>query len=216
MDQFQYLTMLLDRIYSLIAWQYIRTDQLEQTLSGVQAELKRIASLPNQHIEKIDYNFEHLKIEKLDGTLIIGLAPSDTGMIEQMDAGGQLSEDIKLGNSTSQQPQHPFAPVQDPIHDYIHYTVPDLLDDCARDQQREPLTHEQKEEIRADLLRQTDERIRLYMQHYGKGGELPLDAIEPVVLEQVKQDIAAALPLYMDHYREDCPYERTDSSGSDE
>src|SRR5690606_16046580 len=115
---------------------------------------------------KVEYSFEQLKIDRLDGTLMIGLSPADTGTIEQLDAAGQLSEDVPLAGSSPQSPPHPYAPVYDPVNDYILHAVPGMLDECARGRQTVPLSEAQKEQVRNDLIRQADERIRLYMRHY--------------------------------------------------
>ncbi|KIL45645.1 spore germination protein GerPC [Jeotgalibacillus soli] len=59
-----------------------RLQEIEQKLQG------QSASTPPIHIEKIEYNFDQLKIETLEGTLSIGLSPSDLSNHENVEIPG--------------------------------------------------------------------------------------------------------------------------------
>jgi spore germination protein PC len=88
-------------MYSSITWQqwaqqlsaYIemqkqRIDQLEQTVNKLQTELNALKDQKRFHIDKIEYNFDQLKVEKLEGTLTIGISPSSLDNIEDFTVNG--------------------------------------------------------------------------------------------------------------------------------
>ncbi|MGG1517689.1 spore germination protein GerPC [Paenibacillus oryzisoli] len=55
---------------------------LKQTVDKQQEDLKALKEEKRFHIDKIEYNFDQLKVEKLDGTLTIGISP---GTLDQID-----------------------------------------------------------------------------------------------------------------------------------
>lgn len=46
-----------------------------------------IKDKPTTNIERIDYQFDQLKIERLEGTLNIGLNPSDPNSVQNFEVG---------------------------------------------------------------------------------------------------------------------------------
>jgi len=56
--------------------------QLEEEKDKIWKEIERIRSRPPLHVEKIDYHFDQLKVERLEGTLNIGINP---GQLQDMD-----------------------------------------------------------------------------------------------------------------------------------
>jgi spore germination protein PC len=66
--------------------QYI--DKLEQTVSTLQKDLKSLKDEKRFHIDKIEYNFDQLKVEKLEGTLTIGISPSSLDNIDDLSVNG--------------------------------------------------------------------------------------------------------------------------------
>ncbi|OCT15955.1 hypothetical protein A8709_10060 [Paenibacillus pectinilyticus] len=82
------------QISACIEMQKQRIDKLEQTVSKLEADLKSLKDEKRFHIDKIEYNFDQLKVEKLDGTLTIGISPSSLDHIEDFTVNGnQFSKD---------------------------------------------------------------------------------------------------------------------------
>ncbi|TCN01610.1 spore germination protein PC [Paenibacillus sp. BK033] len=48
---------------------------LEQQLAVLNEQLKQLENKPTYNIEKLEYHFDQLKVEKLEGTLNIGMTP---------------------------------------------------------------------------------------------------------------------------------------------
>ena len=58
--------------------------QLEQELKRLTEEISLLKNKPPIHVDKIEYKFDQLKVESLDGTLNIGLNPSDLNNIDEL------------------------------------------------------------------------------------------------------------------------------------
>lgn len=58
---------------------------LQKRIDMLMAQLKAAEAKPTYHIDKIEYQFDQLKIEKLDGTLNIGIQPSGDGSESDID-----------------------------------------------------------------------------------------------------------------------------------
>lgn len=73
-----------------------RIKDLEAQVANLTNEVTAISEKPTVHIDRIDYSFDQLKVETLEGTLNIGLNPEDLSNIEELAINP---------NSPTQQPQ---------------------------------------------------------------------------------------------------------------
>ncbi|RAP78693.1 hypothetical protein DL346_06415 [Paenibacillus montanisoli] len=62
-------------------------DRLNKRLEALNGRLDAAEAKPSYHIDTIQYHFDQLKVEKLDGTLNIGLTPPNEEQIKEI---GQL------------------------------------------------------------------------------------------------------------------------------
>src|SRR5690606_3295464 len=62
-------------LYSYIEQQNQRISQLEKILMNIQSEINEMKNTPKTHIDRIEYKFDQLKVETLEGTLNIGVNP---------------------------------------------------------------------------------------------------------------------------------------------
>lgn len=62
-----------------------RIQRLEETVAQLSNELEELKTKPSINVEKIEYKFDQLKVETLEGTLNIGLNPSDLQGIDNME-----------------------------------------------------------------------------------------------------------------------------------
>ncbi|WP_067840601.1 spore germination protein GerPC [Amphibacillus sediminis] len=136
--------------------QAIKIKELEQKLSLLEEQL---SSHPRTHIDKIEYHFDQLKIERLEGTLQIGISPDD---IEQM--------------AKSYPPYHHL------LTD-INQLLPKEVDQLANQYQLR-LTEQEKEMILHDLQRQLPERANYYYQK-----QLSEQAIQSNLLKDMRNSL---------------------------
>ncbi|RSK26363.1 spore gernimation protein [Bacillus sp. HMF5848] len=77
-EWYQYLM----QLHSYTKKQNKRIAQLEDLVEELREQMKEIKQRPSMQVEKLEYKFDQLKVERLDGTLNIGLNPNDTEKIE--------------------------------------------------------------------------------------------------------------------------------------
>lgn len=76
------------QVSAYIEMQKQRIDKLEQTVTKLQTDLNALKNQKGVHIDKIEYKFDQLKVEKLDGTLTIGISPSLLDNIDDLTVNG--------------------------------------------------------------------------------------------------------------------------------
>ncbi|WP_261303809.1 spore germination protein GerPC [Paenibacillus andongensis] len=76
------------QVSAYIEMQKQRIDKLEQTVTKLQTDLNDLKNQKGVHIDKIEYKFDQLKVEKLDGTLTIGISPSLLDNIDDLTVNG--------------------------------------------------------------------------------------------------------------------------------
>ena len=61
-----------------------RIEHLESTVQSLLEQLEKLKAQPTVNVERIEYKFDQLKVETLEGTLNIGLNPKDLSNIEEL------------------------------------------------------------------------------------------------------------------------------------
>ncbi|SEO49972.1 spore germination protein PC [Amphibacillus marinus] len=145
-------------------WYYIQQQdlkikQLEQRLARIEEQFSTEA---RTRIDRIEYHFDQLKIEQLDGVLQIGISPDD---IENFIP-------------------HAHEQTKELLHsDMVEY-LPSELDQLAA-QYNLQLTNNDKEIILSDLYRQMPNRIQYYQNK-----QLSLEAIKTALRKDLRQSLS--------------------------
>ncbi|MGD7045241.1 spore germination protein GerPC [Jeotgalibacillus proteolyticus] len=153
--------------YQLAALQQQLTQCMER-LSKIEQKLEERASSPSSvHIEKIEYKFDQLKVETLEGTLSIGLSPSDL-----------YKQDVEIPGFRDS------VSIEDQIRQYIHEQIPTVFSDCSiiHDPAGKPITPDQ---VTDQLMQQLPQRI----EHLQQGASITQEQL----LLLVQRDVAHAL-----------------------
>lgn len=154
---------LLQQLNQQINWQ---THQLQVILNAVQSlekEVQALKAIRQPTIDKVEYNFDQLKVEKLEGTLNVGLTPGALGQDGQYAVNGQNLEDLDIQQSA---PVPAFG-----ISERLNSRVQEYLNEDA---ETEIVACEQKYQYKLgenfrkvmldDLRKQMDQRIHHYLQ----------------------------------------------------
>jgi spore germination protein PC len=175
MDPFQ-----AQQLIHQMNWQSQKLLQLEQALQKVLHEIEVLNKQPSSKIDKIEYTFDQLKIEKLEGTLNIGISPSPGKSIEDLSIDGQT---LNQRTAELNQETNYFRQIQAKINHYLDTEVPEELQNLSK-QYNLILDYEKHTFIIEDLRKQIDERIRYYHS-------------EDAITEKVKKDILDGLNQYL-------------------
>lgn len=82
------------QLHAYLQWQTQKLQQLEASIGLLQQEIDALKQQRTVRVDKIEYKFDQLKIERLDGTLHIGISPELGKTIEDFTVNGS---DIQNG-----------------------------------------------------------------------------------------------------------------------
>jgi spore germination protein PC len=178
---YQYIDMLNSRIVALEK----KVDELSQ-------ELTTIKDTPKINVEKIEYKFDQLKVESLDGTLNIGLNPSNLK---------DTIEDLAVDQNVNVDSIKDLTPYKEritkEIQAYIQNEVPALIQDNEMQFQRS-LDPSYYEMVQQDLLNQMPQRIDFYLDNIPHVESKQSEGEwERKIISKIKQDIQTALFSFM-------------------
>ncbi|MEI2663557.1 spore germination protein GerPC [Rossellomorea sp. LJF3] len=178
---YQYIDMLNSRIVALEK----KVDELSQ-------ELTAIKETPKINVEKIEYKFDQLKVESLDGTLNIGLNPSNLK---------DTIEDLAVDQNVNVDSIKDLTPYKEritkEIQAYIQTEVPALIQDNEMQFQRS-LDPSYYEMVQQDLLNQMPQRIDFYLENIPHVESKQSEGEwERKIISKIKQDIQTALFSFM-------------------
>ncbi|MDR6554340.1 spore germination protein GerPC [Paenibacillus qinlingensis] len=177
-----------------------RIDKLEQTVNKLQADLKAMKDEKRIHIDKIEYNFDQLKVEKLDGTLTIGISPSALDQIEDFSVNGNSLN--KEGNAGGM-----GAMDMNPFYQGGQYqgAAPNTVGGGGQEAMRGAAA-KQGNDIRDDVA----SGIEQYLQ-FGVQGDInnlehkyqhPLDDdYKDLIIEDIRKQLDTRIQHYVNQYR---------------
>lgn len=157
--------------------QRLLIEQLQRKIEEMQSNDK-----PTTVIERIEYHFDQLKIETLEGTLQIGLTPN----------GADVSE---LGELYANQGVPPQDPVLHSLQEYMTTDIPMWMDKYVRDHDIK-INDDHKQHMIADVRKQLPQRIEFY-----KNQDPDID--ETNLLHQIQTEIRQSMAQYFDSYQGD-------------
>ncbi|MGN1387240.1 MAG: spore germination protein GerPC [Bacillus sp. (in: firmicutes)] len=173
---------------------------LEAEISSLKTKIKQMTDQRSVTIEKIEYKFDQLKIEKLDGTLNIGVNP---GEVEEF-----IDSTVSnMGSSTpaiftTEQREMVTSQITAEVSAFIDRELSELIT------QHETQTGARFEGqydnfIREDLFKQLPERIEFYLNHhpYNKNIEQANEYTERII-EQIKTDISQAIYHFLQNVQQ--------------
>ncbi|WP_438432574.1 spore germination protein GerPC [Gorillibacterium sp. sgz500922] len=93
------------RLYQLqqqVAWQSGKILELEAAIKDLADKVGKLGAVPQTRIDRIDYRFDQLKVEKLEGALHIGISPAGSqDLIKQWQSGSKEAFDVGWTDSGS-------------------------------------------------------------------------------------------------------------------
>ncbi|KIL47367.1 spore germination protein GerPC [Jeotgalibacillus campisalis] len=158
----------MQQIYYQLAALQQQLAQCMERLVKIEQKLEERAPSPSSvHIEKIEYKFDQLKVETLEGTLSIGLSPSDL-----------YKQDVEIPGFRSSES------IEDQIRKFIDEQIPTIFSDCntIKDPVGNPITPNQ---VTDQLIQQLPQRI----EHLQQGASLTQEQL----LALVQRDVTHAL-----------------------
>lgn len=156
---------------------------------------KTIETLKNQppiNVERIDYHFDQLKIERLDGTLNIGLNPQD---LQGMDEFSIPTPHFRKEQSEKSKVQ--LNQLQDKFNTYLEKELPLFIEKAKKEMGLE-LDESYAAFIQEDIRRQLPERLAFYSQKLAKNRRnFSVNEEEQEIYQMTIHDIQQAIYAFL-------------------
>lgn len=181
-------------MHNFVQTQEARIRKLEKTVQILKKELEEIKAKPPVHVGRIEYKFDQLKVETLEGTLNIGLNPSNLEGIEDFEVG---NKGIQTSFSPGEQMERTME-LEDSILEYLN-TELELLVRRYEEQLCITVDDAHIQFIRDDILKQLPNRIDFYFKQipiHQQTNETRMQ-IKDQIEKQLKSDIENAVLQFL-------------------
>ena len=151
----------IQQLYGCINQQQKAIAQLKSDIQHLSAEVKRLGEKPPMNVERLEYKFDQLKVETLEGTLNIGLSPSSLDAVDE----------LSIPNGTFPQTQTFFRNKEiyrDTISKLNHY-IDEELEQHVLDSQTQAgvqLDPSFIQMIKEDIRKQIERRADHYLHYF--------------------------------------------------
>lgn len=191
------VTTYLQQLGQFIQQQQVEIMQMKKSIKLLQAELKEVKSKPSTNIEKLEYKFDQLKVETLEGTLNIGLNPYNTDQVEEFSV-NQSKTNVPKTKAFSPQVQES---IRESILQYLDkdglYRIQDVQKRAGAD-----LNEAYGEFMIQDVKKQLDTRILYYLDQTSSeqwsSDEKSKETVEQII-HKMKLDIDGAFSAFIQH-----------------
>lgn len=184
----------IQQLHQFIENQNKRMNRLEQKLMNLQKELEEVKNRPTTNIDRIEYKFDQLKVETLEGTLNIGLNPLN----------GEQIEDFSVAQSKMNIPD--VRHVHNDILNEIETEIDTFLSnechsfiDTIEKNERYTLAEGYRDFIIEDIRKQISDRIIYYVGQHQAELQNPLQIANgtQTITNKVKTDIQNSITAFM-------------------
>lgn len=157
------------RLEQRVAEQERQLQLLQARLEDACRLLERCAGKPTYNVEKLEYNFDQLKVDTLEGTLNVGMTPTESGQIPGIEQACMNVVPQQAQQAQAQTQTQAASPAEDSemralsveLEQYLQAAGPQLLAELEQ-QNGLQLDPYHRRMVVADILKQLQPRI----QHY--------------------------------------------------
>ncbi|WP_169907483.1 spore germination protein GerPC [Priestia abyssalis] len=157
--------------------------KLEQGMNQLRQQLKEIEENPKTNIEKIEYKFDQLKIETLEGTLNIGLNPTQPENIDDFTVSSMIPQGAVDPLAGSSSPRTIPADIAQEIHSKMNEELDEngytIISEILAERNMQ-IADPYYEFIMEDIKKQLEQRVAFHLQQ-----------MEPQQLEAHRDEVIA-------------------------
>ncbi len=190
----------IQQLYQRIETQQHKIDELEKTLEALQNEIAAIKKQNSGKIERIEYKFDQLKVERLEGTLNIGITPTGGIQPSSIEDFTIDQNTIDVRSSNQQQSDLLFENIKREINQYLHNECFKGMENYER-QYNYQLDGPYRKFIIEDVRKQIDSRIHYYLKglNINENNEQALKEMETTIINKVIYDINQTIEQFIKH-----------------
>ncbi|MEW9109143.1 MAG: spore germination protein GerPC [Cytobacillus gottheilii] len=181
-----------------------RISKLEKKVVELEDETRQLQNRPPVHIDTIEYKFDQLKVETLEGTLNIGLNPTD--LQEQIEEFAIDNKDVYAPNIKGSSP--PPSPkdfmyhsmgVENEMYRYLEQDLPEVIEDVQAET-NVSLDESYINFIKEDILKQLPKRIDYYLKK--EHAAIAEEELQDHVTSMLKQEIRNGVSIFANNLPE--------------
>ncbi|PES85738.1 spore gernimation protein GerPC [Bacillus cereus] len=171
---------------------------LEEQVRLLQEELNELKSRPSSSIGKVEYKFDQLKVENLNGTLNIGLNPFSTKG-QQIEDFQVDTETLKVNPETETNPDF-YQGILQEMHRYLDEEAYSRILHFEQEE-RTPLDEMYRQMMVDDIKKQMEHRLPYYLSQVQshEGISTDSDYLRDIIIQAMKQDIDKAFLSFIQH-----------------
>ncbi|WP_276665987.1 spore germination protein GerPC [Caldibacillus debilis] len=190
----------IHQLHAYIKSQEQKMKELEKEIGRMKSQLSDLSGRPPVHIDKIDYHFDQLKIERLEGTLTIGLNPNDLQNTDELLL-GNLPPFVGKDPEKTREDRELAEKIEKSVNAFLDEQLETIVEKATKQLQMETdpsMTKFIREDIRRQLRGQIDSYLQSFRQ---KHGELPEAELEKQIREQIAADINRGVYAFLSAFR---------------
>ena len=172
-----------------------KIQMLQQKIYSLEQKIIELQNRPPVHVEKMEYKFDQLKVETLEGTLNIGLNPSDLQNIED------FSVPNKKGPPNTKVKNSFFTEIENSIHDYLDKNLLTIMQDAGQQLQLQ-VDDTYRDFILQDIKKQLANRIEYYLNQPQRFAESADEPQKDWIIEQLIKEIQHGVLTFLQNLPE--------------
>ena len=189
----------LQQLHQYIQQQDQRIQQLNESLQKISSEIDQIKNQPITNIEKIEYKFDQLKVEHLDGTLNIGLNPTNPEQIDNFDV---QQKGMNVNGVQQQLREQLLQQCSEEINQFLNADCVSYIEQAEK-QYDLRLDEPHRRHIIEDIRKQIDSRIQYYIHGQPLTEHDSLLDKKQEILLKVKKDVENSINHFLNHLPKD-------------
>jgi spore germination protein PC len=171
---------------------------LENALQKMKEDMKQLNEKQSIHIDKIEYKFDQLKVETLEGTLNIGLNPSELSGIEDF---AVQNQSLTTPISPKHQMQRSMK-VEEAIYRYLETDLPLVVEAAQKELNVQP-NGEYLSFIKQDIIKQLPSRIEQQLTSISASGRSSENTpSDELIIEALKKEIQNGVMVFFNNLPE--------------
>ncbi|MGM7719480.1 spore germination protein GerPC [Metabacillus sp. Hm71] len=194
-DLFKYIW----QLHQYIQHQDQRILQLNHMIRELKKDVEKIKSQPVTNVEKIEYKFDQLKVEQLDGTLNIGLNPMTPDQIDNFDV---QQKGMNINGVQQQLREQLFRQCNEEINQFLNTDCVGFIEQAGQ-QFDLRLDEPHRRHIIEDIRKQIESRINYYINSQPLTEQDSLLDKKQEILLQVKKDVENSIMHFLQHLPKD-------------
>ncbi|MEH6905413.1 spore germination protein GerPC [Neobacillus drentensis] len=171
---------------------------LENALQKMKEDIKLVNEKQAVHIDKIEYKFDQLKVETLEGTLNIGLNPSELSGIEDF---AVQNQSLTTPISPKHQMQRSMK-IEEAIYRYLETDLPLVVEAVQSELNVQP-NDEYLSFVKQDIIKQLPNRIEHHLAANSASSRSSENTpSDELIIEALKKEIQNGVMVFFSNLPE--------------